>query len=205
MNAPISRIPRPTPFVPDSQTFLTLIGRNMAQHAAKIPSWEALFSLSSQQLKESGVEPARSRRYLLWWRERFRNGILGVGGDLTQVKDGIAKLQIVEVATDSAAQRRATLTSSPGMRKVVLNTNPSAEPSSTIPETAKAVQGIRIVSAGTIGGTGIEPVKGQQGAAMLRVKDGLWEQRRGHKVDGGERRKAEVRSKRRRDERRNAR
>lgn len=91
------------------------------------------------------------------------------------------------------------------MRKVVLNTNPSAEPSSTIPETAKAVQGIRIVSAGTIGGTGIEPVKGQQGAAMLRVKDGLWEQRRGHKVDGGERRKAEVRSKRRRDERRNAR
>ena len=44
-NPATSKIPRPTPFVPDPQTFLTLIGRNMAQHAAKIPSWEALFTL----------------------------------------------------------------------------------------------------------------------------------------------------------------
>ncbi|KAG9635933.1 hypothetical protein KCU69_g19588, partial [Aureobasidium melanogenum] len=67
-------IPKPTPFVPDAQTFLTLIGRKMSQHAQKIPDWNALFSLSSLQLRELGVEPARSRRYLLHWRNKFRQG-----------------------------------------------------------------------------------------------------------------------------------
>merc|ERR1711964_946285 len=43
-------IPKPTPFVPNSGTFLTLIGRNLSQHASKIPSWRALFSLTSAQL-----------------------------------------------------------------------------------------------------------------------------------------------------------
>ena len=86
------RIPSPTPFVPDAQTFLSLIGRNLSQHAARIPSWEALFSLTSKQLRELGVEPARSRRYLLRWREKFRNGDYGVGGDLEQVVDGCGEV-----------------------------------------------------------------------------------------------------------------
>jgi hypothetical protein len=41
--------------------------------------------------------------------------------------------------------------------------------------------------------------------AQIKVKEGLWEERRGHKVDGGERRKAEVRFKRRSEERKKAR
>ncbi|KAF6225953.1 hypothetical protein HO173_012676 [Letharia columbiana] len=80
--------PQPTPFVPDASTFLKLIGRNLSQHAGKIPTWQSLFSLTSTQLRELGVEPARTRRYLLWWRDRFRKGIFGVGGDLRNVKDG---------------------------------------------------------------------------------------------------------------------
>jgi hypothetical protein len=35
------------------------------------------------------------------------------------------------------------------------------------------------------------------GTAQLKVTEGMWEDRRGHKVDGGERRQAEVRFKRR--------
>lgn len=223
-NAAPVRIPKPTPFVPDAQTFLTLIGRNMAQHAAKIPSWETLFSLTSQQLRESGVEPARARRYLLWWRDRFRNGITGIGGDLREVEKGVAELRIVEVPSSRPRDAKATLTKDAGMRKVIVNTpvtvaampdpaNPKEDtedvsivpPPQVDPKTVRPVAGIKIVDGNVIGGTGVEYVKGHPGVARLRVKDGLWEQKRGHKVDGGERRKAEVRAKRRAAERKAAR
>lgn len=226
LNASTSRIPRPTPFVPDVPTFLTLIGRGLSQHAAKIPSWEALFSLSSEQLKESGVEPARARRYLLWWRDRFRNGIMEIGGDLKEVKDGIAELRIVEVPSSRPFDQAATLTKGPGARKMVVNVTPTVllppDPAkspdeeggretftATMPhvdlENVTPVTGVKISQANRLGGTGVEPVKGHQGVAQLRVKEGLWEERRGHKVDGGERRKAEVRYKRKVAEKKNAR
>jgi hypothetical protein len=188
----------------------------MSAHAGKIPSWEALFSLSSQQLKEAGVEPPRARKYLLWWRDRFRNGITGIGGDLQNVKNGVAELKIVEVKESQSSV--ATLTGDAGTRKVVINTPHTvlgedgevvkgnvmtrlAPPPQVDAKKAVPVKGVRIVQASKIGGTGVEPVKWHQGVARLKVKDGLWEQRRGHKVDGGERRKAEVRAKRRAAER----
>ncbi|WPH01021.1 Hypothetical protein R9X50_00385500 [Acrodontium crateriforme] len=225
LNAPVMTIPKPTPFVPDAQTFLTLIGRNMSQHAAKFPTWDALFTLTSDQLRESGVEPARARKYLLWWRERYRNGIMGIGGDLKNVKDGIAELRIVEVPSTRPMDQAATLTKSAAMRKVIMNVEPTValpvDPAAapvegkeapvavnlTEYDLAKATEakGFRIIQGSTIGGTGIEAVKGYQGVAMLKIQDGLWEQRRGHKVDGGERRKAEVRYKRRAQERKNSR
>lgn len=198
---PIPPVPSPTPFVPDAQTFLTLIGRNMSQHSAKIPTWEALFSLTSQQLRESGVEPARSRRYLLHWRDKFRNGYYGIGGDLTHVVDGAGELRIIEVPAAAGSKPRATLTSSPGMRKIVVNVPPGQDRPMGPLEEARAVENVQIVRAGVIAGTKIEPVKGVPGAAKVVAREGLWEQRRGHKVDGGERRKAEVRSKRRAAER----
>lgn len=45
-------IPSPTTFVPDAETFLSLIGRNLSQYAPKIKSWKALFTLTSAELKE---------------------------------------------------------------------------------------------------------------------------------------------------------
>ncbi|KAK4500353.1 hypothetical protein PRZ48_008542 [Zasmidium cellare] len=222
------RVPKPTPFVPDVPAFLTLIGRKMSAHAGKIPSWEALFTLSSQQLRESGVEPARARRYLLWWRDRFRNGIHGIGGDLTEVKDGIAELRIAEVPSAKGATIRATVSQDAGMKKVIVNVRPTVvlpeDPANPQPKEekpsvlqrlapplrlkesqVKPIEGFKIVQGNTIGGTGVEYVKGHTGVARLRVQDGLWEQRRGHKVDGGERRRAAVRAKRRSEERKNAR
>lgn len=196
-------MPSPTPFVPDTQTFLTLIGRNLSQHAAKIPSWEALFSLSSQQLKDAGIEPARSRRYLLHWRNKFRNGEFGIGGDLTEIHDGKAELRIVEVPIEGrwAEQKTATLTSSPGMKKIVVNVAPGQEKPSVPLTEAKPVGMVKIRRASVIAGPYVDHISGKSGAAVIRIQEGLWEQRRGHKVDGGERRKAEVRSKRRSAER----
>jgi len=68
--------------------------------------------------------------------------------------------------------------------------------------TAKAIRGLRVKGAFTITGPYVEPIRGTRGrVATLAVKEGMWEDRRGHKVDGGERRKAEVRYKRRAEER----
>ncbi|KAI9880658.1 MAG: hypothetical protein M1830_001662 [Pleopsidium flavum] len=204
------RIPSPTPFVPNAQTFLALIGRNLSQHAAKIPSWEALFSLTSKQLRELGVEPARSRRYLLRWREKFRNGEYGIGGDLKEVVDGSGEVKVVAVPNTTnnrtGEDEAKTATSSSIRRKVVVSV-PQAEPGpALLVGEAEPVKGLKVRGAHTITGPHVELVEGTRGSvARIKVKEGLWEQRRGHKVDGGERRKAEVRAKRRSEERRTTR
>ncbi|KAI9744311.1 MAG: hypothetical protein M1818_002463 [Claussenomyces sp. TS43310] len=203
------KIPTPTPFVPDAQTFLTLIGRNLAQHAAKFPSWEALFSLSSAQMRELGIEPPRSRRYLLRWREKFRKGEYGICGDVQSVVDGAAEVRVVEVPKATAMApdvAEATTTSTPRTHKMVVNLPPGTEPSAVPPEKLNPVKGLKIKGAHTIIGPHIQPVRGAGGQiAKIIIKEGLWEDRRGRKIDGGERRQAEVRAKRRSEERKNAR
>jgi hypothetical protein len=196
------RVPRPTPFVPDVPTFLTLIGRNLSQHASKIPSWKALFILSSAQLKELGIEPPRSRRYLLRWREKFRNGQYGVGGDFQYVENGEAQVRVVEVPVSGNTPATATL--SPGKRKIVVNVAAGGSALDKPAEQLVPVKGLRIKGAQTIVGPHVQPLEGGK-AAKIVVKEGLWEDRRGHKIDGGERRQAEVRAKRRGEERRAAR
>lgn len=184
---PPAPIPQPTPFVPDAPTFLSLIGRNLSQHASKIPTWESLFRLTSPQLRDLGVEPARARRYLLAWRERFRRGEYGPGGDAKVVEDGAVRLRVVEVEGGGA---EGTATRTAGMKRVVVNGD-------------EEIRGVRVKGAQTVVGSHVLPVKG--GAAQIKATEGLWEVRRGRKIDGGERRRAEVRSKRRAAERKDAR
>ena len=150
--------------------------------------------------------------------------MIGIGGDLAHVKDGVAELKIVEVPSDRSIDKVATLTKDPGMRKVIINSPSTTETADTesINQTpppisslapppkvdlseAKPVAGIKMLSGTGIGGRGVQAVKGRQGVATLKVQEGLWEQRRGHKVDGGERRREEVRAKRRAAERKAAR
>lgn len=201
---PMRPIPKATPFIPDQAAFLTAIGRGLSAHAGKIPSWEALFTLTSPQLKELGVEPARSRRYLLQWREKFRNGDYGIGGDCAHVADGVAELTVVETPvapnpalgnTISPRSAVATATHNPGTRRVVVNV-PAGESASTVGGNAHVVSGVLVKGAKTIKGSYVEPVKGSEGLrARIRLQEGMWEDRRGHKIDGGERRRAEVRAK----------
>ncbi|KAJ4301150.1 telomere length regulation protein [Kalmusia sp. IMI 367209] len=202
---PIRPVPKPIPFIPDHTAFLTAIGRGLSAHAAKIPSWEALFTLSSHQLKELGVEPARSRKYLLHWREKFRNGEYGIGGDCKYVNDGVAELKLVEAPVGThpipgmhARSAMSTATHDPGTRKVVVNVPANVEGPAEPLETLRSVQGVVVKGAKTIKGSYVEPLKGSAGlGARIRLQEGIWEERRGHKIDGGERRKAEVRAKRR--------
>ncbi|KAF2033844.1 hypothetical protein EK21DRAFT_57866 [Setomelanomma holmii] len=204
---PMRPVPKPIPFIPDHTAFLSAIGRGLSAHATKIPSWEALFTLTSPQLKELGVEPARSRRYLLHWREKFRNGEYGIGGDCRYVESGVAELQVVQAPVppnpalgNTISPRSATATAihDPGTRKFVVNVPLGADASPAPVEELPQVQGVIVKGAKTIKGSFVEPVKGSAGLkARIRLQEGIWEERRGHKVDGGERRKAEVRAKRR--------
>ncbi|KAI9840664.1 MAG: hypothetical protein M1837_001388 [Sclerophora amabilis] len=271
---PRQPIPSPTPICPDAPTFLHLIGRSLFQkHASKIPSWESLFSLSSTQLRELGVEPARDRRYLLRWRERFRKGEFGFGGGLREVgkipeseapskqeegqtgkkKTGaaagggnqqpirtMAEVRVVEVdaprSVDGGANKSsssATVNRSPGKHKVIVNVRPGEggisgedgaagqgeqeREASRMPALPAHVDhvdesaivrggGLKIIGSHTITGPYVQPVKGSRGqVARIVIREGMWEHRRGHKVAGGERRKAEVRAKRQSEERRTTR
>ncbi|KOS17707.1 Protein FYV4 [Escovopsis weberi] len=187
---PPPTIPKPRPFVPDVETFLTLIGRGLNKHASKFPSWESLFSLTSPGLKELGIEPPRNRRYLLQWMRKYREGSFGPGGDFEYVKDGQA---LLKVATPPASVVSSA--------KYVVNM-PQGEDGALAAETilprpsGYVVRGLK-----SIAGPYAIPLPEQAGA-IVKVTEGMWEQRRGRKIDGGERRRAEVRFKKRSAERR---
>lgn len=188
---PPHAIPQPRPFVPDVPTFLTLIGRGLNKHASKFPSWESLFSLTSLELKELGIEPPRNRRYLLQWMQRYRKGALGPGGDFKFVNDGQA---LLKVATPPASVVSDA--------KWVVNI-PSGEDGSgaAAAESLPRPKGYTVRGLKSIAGPYATPLPEEAGA-VVKVTEGMWEKRQGRKIDGGERRRAEVRFKRRSTERR---
>ncbi|KAG5977514.1 hypothetical protein E4U55_006733 [Claviceps digitariae] len=190
---PPHAIPQPRPFVPDVSTFLTLIGRGLNRHASKFPSWESLFSLTSPGLKELGIEPPRTRRYLLQWMDRYRKGALGPGGDFEFVKDGQA---ILKVATPPASVVSDA--------KWVVNVPSGDEWLAGNATTVKSLprpKGYVVRGLKSIAGPYATPLPAQAGA-IVKITEGMWEDRLGRKLDGGERRQAEVRFKRRSMERR---
>jgi hypothetical protein len=199
-------IPAPIPFVPDVSTFLKLIGRELSKHASKIESWEELFTLTSTQLKDRGIDPPRTRRYLLRWREKFRRGEFGIGGDFQFVRDGVAELRVVEVpslrkasitATGEAAPGTVSISKSPGMQKIIVNVPNGASTFQLLPgqTTAdlKKPHGYTLKNGYIITGKQAIPMAGTDGSAVsVKAVDGLWEHKRGRKVHGGERRRAET-------------
>ncbi|OJD09775.1 hypothetical protein ACJ73_10096 [Blastomyces percursus] len=223
-------VPPPTPFVPDAETFLSLIGRNMSRFAPKFTSWDELFSLSSVELKARGIEPPRLRRYLLRWRQKFQRGEYGIGGDLEHVVDGVGRLKIVEIPSNpvptradgqgetptitaggqreheippTAATGSATL--SPGMKWAVVNLPPGESQPKEIPQPLKKYMKVRLGRGPVLKAPYIKLVKGTNGmAGVIQVQEGMWEDKQGRKIDGGERRQAEVRAKKRSEDRKRA-
>lgn len=175
--------------VPDVPTLLKVLGRGLSQYADKFPSWDSLFTLTSDQMRELGVEPPRTRRYLLTWLDRYRRGAHGPGGDFKHVENGEAYLK---VATNEAQSE-----------KWVVNV-PSLETNTIAEANGFKVRGYKVVGTHAISGPFALPLKAGEGA-KVKVVEGMWEQKQGIKVDGGERRRAEVRYKRRVAERRAAR
>lgn len=185
-------IPEPRPFVPDVETFLTLIGRGLSKHASKFPSWQSLFSLTGPELQQLGIEPARNRRYLLHWMQKYRKGELGPGGDFEFVKDGEAILKTALPPADVVKQT-----------KFVVNVpHPELELSQPPTHLTRPL-GYTVQGEKTITGPYAMPLP--KTGASVKVTEGMWEHRRGRKIDGGERRRSEVRFKKRSAERRSER
>ncbi|KAF9881315.1 IGR protein domain-containing protein [Colletotrichum karsti] len=171
-------VPSPIPLIPDVPTLLKVLGRGLGQHVDKFPSWEALFTLTSPQLRELGLEPPRTRRYLLTWLDRYRKGEFGAGGDFKHVENGEAFLKIVrDPVTD---------------RKKVVNVPAGAELKFKSLDNLETPKGYTVRGANTIAGPHALPLKAGEGARVV-VTEGMWEHKQGHKVDGGERRRGEVR------------
>jgi len=136
---------------------------------------------------------------------------------LKYVQDGVGELRVLEVpalnkeeapsnANSEASAANASTTVSPGMTKLILNV-PAGKTTymlgrgQTTADLRKP-KGVNLHQGHTIVGPYVQLQKGSNGSVgILKVQEGLWEHRRGHKVDGGERRKAEVRFKRRVEER----
>ena len=131
---------------------------------------------------------------------------------MKHVSNGEAEVRVVEFPVPGIESEKpvvegvASEVIPPKMRRVVLN-----EPAEIVLEKLnlkklRSVEGMKVKGAGTIVGPFIYPVKGTRGSvAKIKVQAGMWEVRRGVKVDGGERRKVQVRRKRLLDERKKTR
>lgn len=123
---------------------------------------------------------------------RYRKGAVGPGGDFEYVKNGEA---LLKVATPPASQISDS--------RWVVNV-PQSEEGAIDLATAKSLPrpaGYTVQGLQSISGPYARVLPGDSGA-IVKVTEGMWEQRRGRKIDGGERRRAEVRFKKRSAERR---
>lgn len=126
------------------------------------------------------------------------------------MKDGLAELRSVEVPVLKAGIADATSTSTATgltrVKKMIVNETLEYVERNLDMEKLKPVEGMKVVGARTIVGPFVQPVKGTRGSvATIRIQEGMWEVRRGVKVDGGERRKVQVRRKRLLQERKTSR
>ena len=61
--------------IADPKSFLTAIGRGCQDVADKFQSWDHLFTVTSDQMKNDLGIATDKRRYILGWREWFKRGI----------------------------------------------------------------------------------------------------------------------------------
>lgn len=115
---------------------------------------------------------------------------------MKHVKDGVAVLRILE--TDGSADTTATATLGPRKKKVVANVPAEGSAGDAQPYIARE---FKIKAGNVIQGPWVQQCKGRK-KAQLVVTEGMWEDRQGVKIDGGERRRAEVQAKRRGEEKR---
>lgn len=108
--------------------------------------------------------------------------------------DGTAKLAMIKIPYGKDEKGLEVA------KKLVVNVPMNAGDASAVTE-PKPVQGMKVRGAQTIVGPFVQPIKDSGGSlAVIKVQEGMWECKRGQKVDGGERRKVQVRRKRKIEE-----
>lgn len=66
-------VPQPTPLIPDVTAFFNKIGRGTIEQVEHFPTWESLFTTSSFEMKEKGLD-IQTRKYILKQVEHLRQG-----------------------------------------------------------------------------------------------------------------------------------
>lgn len=57
------------------EKFLKTLGRGIEEHVGKIPTWDDLMKMRSEDLKTAGISVPKQRRYILKWVENYRHGV----------------------------------------------------------------------------------------------------------------------------------
>ena len=124
------------------------------------------------------------------------------------VTDGTAELRVLEVPrlprADGTMQdpaEYASISTTPGTQKLILNVPAGREElkaedlleQGQTTADLKKPQGFTLRENSKIAGSYVQPVKGSGGSAVtLKVTEGMWEEKLGRKIHGGERRRAMV-------------
>ncbi|ORY91066.1 IGR protein motif-domain-containing protein [Syncephalastrum racemosum] len=67
-------VPPPRGSIKEPVDFLKAIGRNCEQHAESFETWDSLFTSTSRVMRnDMGIE-TKQRKYILAWREFYRQG-----------------------------------------------------------------------------------------------------------------------------------
>ena len=133
-----------------------------------------------------------------------------MGGDLQHVKDGEAELRLLEVPIAGATvPKSGSASMAIGLqqtKRVIVNEPPGIMKMAASLQRLKPIAGMKVIGVRTIAGPFVQTIKGTNGSlATIKAQEGMWEVKRGVKVDGGERRKVQVRRKRLLEERRTSR
>lgn len=114
-----------------------------------------------------------------------------MGGDIRHIDNGVAELRIVEEDLPDTVQNVDPL----AKKRTVVNIPPGKE-LDEVPQSQRVrVAGYSAKKKRVITGPYALSTLGGRGA-KITITEGMWEEKRGRKVDGGERRQAEIRFKR---------
>lgn len=123
--------------------------------------------------------------------QKYRKGYLGPGGDFRFVENGQARLRIA--LSPTAPHKAKVVVNVPFDKETKVedleNVDTLVRPRSYTVRGLRAIKGPYAIPDGETG-------------SIVKLTEGMWEDKRGRKIDGGERRRAEVRFKKRSAERR---
>ncbi|KAI9489179.1 IGR protein motif-domain-containing protein [Zychaea mexicana] len=66
--------PQPRGNIKEAGDFLKAIGRGCDEFAGKFESWESLFTADSRTMRNDFGIPTKQRKYILSWRELYKQG-----------------------------------------------------------------------------------------------------------------------------------
>ena len=119
---------------------------------------------------------------------------------MKNVTDGLAELRVVEIPADTpgpvTSQESVPAALLGQVKRMVVNETTETLARKSDPQELEPIDGMQVGGAGMITGAHTSHVKGARGrVAVIKREEGMWEVRRGHPVDGGERRRKAVRRK----------